>query len=78
MIITSRGFTSGYSDTRDQNGPRDLIIDKSAWPGASGIPIFRGNGAVIGILVRRGIDNGSGLAVGRPASFIEEVLNQRG
>jgi hypothetical protein len=76
--ITSRGFTSGYSDTRDEKGPRDLIIDKSAWPGVSGSPIFLENGAVVGILVRRGIDNGSGLAMGRPASFIAKVLSQRG
>jgi hypothetical protein len=76
--ITSRGFTSGYSDTRDEKGPRDLIIDKNAWLDASGSPIFLENGAVIGILVRRGIDNGSGLAMGGPASFIAKVLSQRG
>jgi hypothetical protein len=62
----------------DEKGPRDLIVDKNAWPGASGSPIFLENGAVIGILVRRGIDNGSGLAMDRPASFIEKVLAQRG
>jgi hypothetical protein len=76
--ITSRGFTSGYSDTRDEKGPRDLIIDKNAWLSASGSPIFLENGAVIGILVRRGIDNGSGLAMGGPASFLAKVLSQRG
>jgi hypothetical protein len=75
--LTSRGFTSGYSNTRDEKGPRDLIIDKSAWPGASGSPIYLENGTVIGILLVRGINNGSGLTWGRPASFIEKVLAQR-
>lgn len=77
LPITSRGFIATYRDTRDETGPRELVIDKAAWPGASGSPIYLENGHVIGILLDRGVGEAVGIAFGRPASFIERLLAQR-
>lgn len=75
--ITSRGFIATYRNTSDKMGPRELIIDKPNWPGASGSPIFLENGRVIGIILQRGIGNALGITIGRPAAFLERVLAQR-
>lgn len=77
LPITSRGFTAAYRDIRDDRGPRELVVDKTTWPGASGSPIYLENGMVIGILLQRGIGDGAGITIGRPASFIEGLLAQR-
>ena len=47
-----RGFTAAYRDIRDDRGPRELVVDKTTWPGASGSPIYLENGMVIGILLQ--------------------------
>jgi S1-C subfamily serine protease len=75
--VTSRGFTAAYRDAQDERGPRELIIDKTAWPGASGSPIYIEDGRVIGIVLARGTGEGAGIAIGRPASFIERLLAER-
>lgn len=75
--ITSRGFVATYRDARDELGPREFLIDKPNWPGASGSPICLENGKVIGIILQRGIGDALGITVGMPASFIERVLAQR-
>lgn len=75
--ITSRGFIAAYRGATDDAGPRELLIDKPNWPGASGSPIYLENGSVIGILVQRGVGEGAGITIGRPAKFIERLRAQR-
>jgi S1-C subfamily serine protease len=74
--ITSIGSVAGYMDLGDRKDAFDIVIDKAAWPGASGSPLYVGNGKVIGIILRRGKEEGSGLAFARSASLITEFLSQ--
>lgn len=75
--LSSVGNVSGYVRTReDGRGPRAIIMDKSAWPGASGSPMYLGNGKVVGLVGQRGINDGSGRAIGIPSRLIQEFLAQ--
>jgi len=64
--ITSKGFIASYFAIEDW-----FAIDKPAWPGASGSPVYDAKGYVIGILIKRGTNDGTGLAFARP---IDPVL----
>jgi len=73
--LSSVGNVSGYVRTRDDGrGPRSMIMDKEAWPGASGSPLYLANGKVIGLLSRRGINDGSGRTIAVPSRLIQEFL----
>ena len=39
-----------------------LVIDKNAWPGASGSLVFDSKGNIVGMVVQRGFNDASGLA----------------
>ena len=69
--VTSKGYVAGYAPFSER-----LVIDKSAWPGASGSPIYDGNGNVIGMITETGIDYGAGLAYALPASAILKFLGE--
>jgi hypothetical protein len=72
--ITAVGFIGGY--TKDAEGRQTIILDRTAWPGASGSPIYLQNGHVIGIVLSRGTGDAIGLAYGRARlqRFVEEFL----
>src|SRR6266403_2459999 len=67
--ITSKGNLATYTAV-----DKRLIIDKPAWPGASGSPVYIEGGKVIGLIVRRGTNEGAGLAYARPTSVILDFL----
>jgi len=67
--LTARGFLAGYRNPSRVGGER-WILDRAAWPGSSGSPVYLDDGRVIGIIIQRGINDGSGLAYARPASQI--------
>jgi hypothetical protein len=70
--ITSKGFLASYRARE-----RMLLVDKTAWPGASGSPVYVGSGAVIGVLIRRGHGDSEGLAYARAIEPIREFLLRR-
>ncbi len=75
--LSSVGNVSGYARTReDGRGPRAIIMDKGAWPGASGSPLYLANGRVVGLLRLRGINDGTGRTIGTPSRLIQEFLAQ--
>jgi hypothetical protein len=75
--LSSVGNISGYVVTRnDGRGPRSIIMDKEAWPGASGSPLYLANGKVVGLLRQRGINDGTGRTIGTPSRLIREFLSQ--
>ena len=69
--ITSMGNIASYIKMDNL-----IIIDKNAWPGASGSPVYLADGKVIGILIKRGINDGSGLAYAVTTESILEFLRE--
>ncbi len=69
--ITSIGNIASYIKSDNL-----IIIDKNAWPGASGSPVYLSNGKVIGILIKRGINEGSGLAYAITAESAFKFLSK--
>ncbi len=75
--ISSIADVAGYSDAANDNlGPRTIVIDTIAWPGASGSPIYTIDGKVVGMVRARGTGDGEGLSYGRPARFIQQFLTE--
>ncbi len=70
--ITSKGYIASYDPST-----KKLIIDKTAWPGASGSPVYTTDGKVIGILIEKGTDNGAGLAFARPTDLAFDLLREQ-
>jgi S1-C subfamily serine protease len=55
----------------------ELVLDRAAWPGYSGAPVYLSDGRVIGILIAGGPDETPGMAIARPASSIRELLSEK-
>jgi len=69
--VTSKGYIAAYS-----GGDKKLLIDKSAWPGASGSPVYDADGKVIGLLIATGLAEGAGLTYAEPADVVLEFLSK--
>lgn len=74
---TSRGGVAQYRRRVPQN-TLDLVIDQSAWPGASGAPVYLSDGRVIGMLLARGTGEGLGTSVVRPSHVFQGILAAHG
>jgi S1-C subfamily serine protease len=55
--ITSQGIVGVYQAPEAPYGPKVLVVDKNAWPGASGSPVYTSNGKIIGVIVQRGLSD---------------------
>jgi Trypsin-like peptidase domain len=55
-------------------GATHILLDKTAWPGASGSPVYISNGNVIGLIIQRGEGAASGLAVACDSQAIGRFL----
>jgi hypothetical protein len=73
--ITSQGIIGTYRGPNPTLGPTELVVDKNAWPGASGSPIFDVNGRVVGMIIQRGFNDSSGLAFAIPSGVIKKFLS---
>jgi S1-C subfamily serine protease len=71
--VTSTGIVAGKGGA-DVPGYFDYVLDKSAWPGASGSPLYLADGKVIGLLRATGLSLGSGLTYARSAKAITDFL----
>ena len=76
--LSSRGNVATYRGSTDQEGSRELVIDKGTWPGASGSPVYGEDGNVLGIVLQRGLGDGIGISVARPSHFIATFLRSKG
>lgn len=70
--ITSKGYLASYDAVQ-----RKLIIDKAAWPGASGSPVYGPDGRVLAVIIERGDNVGAGLAYARPTDFLLDWLREQ-
>jgi S1-C subfamily serine protease len=70
--VTAKGFVS----TSSFHGavPDEVSIDRGAWPGASGSPLYLSNGRVIGIMTKSGNGITAGLSFARSAAAIVHFL----
>lgn len=69
MSVASKGFIATYFPVENWLG-----IDKLAWPAASGSPIYDAKGAVIAILIKRGVNEGAGITFAHPIDSVTEFL----
>lgn len=74
--ITSQGIVGTYRSANEKVGPQELVVDKNAWPGASGSPVYTANGKVIGMIVQRGSNEASGLAFAIPSRILVRILGE--
>jgi len=65
--LTSKGDVATYAGD-------DLIIDRAAWPGASGSPVYDGDGRVVGVVRQAGANVAGGLAFATPADKLQMFL----
>jgi V8-like Glu-specific endopeptidase len=72
--VTSKGSVAAY-DFGNASQP-EVVIDKNAWPGASGSPIYAGSGRVIGMLIETGSNAGAGLSYARTAAAVKAYLQK--
>jgi trypsin-like peptidase len=70
--ITSKGYIAGYRTLS-----KELVIDKSAWGGASGSSVYDGSGKVLGMIIKASSGEQIGLAFARPSSFILDFLREK-
>ena len=62
---------------RDGKVIPQLVLDRTAWPGFSGSPVFVSDGRVIGILFAGVINEGTAMTFLRPASAVREMIAKR-
>lgn len=69
--VTSKGEIAAFIP--DENL---LLIDKSAWPGASGSPVYDPQGKVLGLLFKRGTNESEGIAAAVPVESVATFLRE--
>jgi hypothetical protein len=75
--ITSVGNIAGQA-TMDDNDPWFFyLLDKTAWRGASGSPVYTEDGKVIGMIVRTGTDDSAGIGFARCSAAIQDLLTRK-
>lgn len=74
LPMTARGAITGYRSGGSRQA-FDILLDRSSWPGASGSPIFREDGQVVGIVIGTGVGEADGLSVGKSGVAIQAFLS---
>jgi len=76
---TARANVAGYqlvgTGTPQHLQAFGIVLDKAVWPGASGGPVYRQDGRVIGMLLQRGTGETAGLAFARHGARINDFLS---
>ena len=55
----------------------ELALDRAAWPGSSGSPVYLSDGTVIAILIANGKDYATGVTLARPSAQIRQFLSEK-
>ena len=76
--MTFRANVAAYRPVwRSEKVVPELVLDRGAWPGSSGSPVFLSDGRVIGILIASRTEEGATMTTLRPASAVRAVLTGR-
>lgn len=73
--LTSRGFVARYRPFA-RVPAAEIIIDKAAWPGASGSPLFLSDGRVVGVVRATGTQLAAGLAYAQSSAIIQQTIDK--
>jgi V8-like Glu-specific endopeptidase len=70
--VTGRAKVGDYGGEPNEATPKQITIDGSNWPGASGAPVYLSNGKVVGIILKRSNEE-SRRAFALSAAFIKKA-----
>ena len=62
---------------RNERPVDELLLDRAAWPGFSGSPVYLSDGQVIGVVVASQTDEGIAMTALRPVVSVKELLIRR-
>ena len=74
--ITSIGSVAGRAALDDNDPWFSYLLDKTAWLGASGSPVYTEGGKVIGMIVRTGTDEAAGIGIAQCSTAIVDLLTR--
>jgi V8-like Glu-specific endopeptidase len=74
LPVTGRGSISGYGSADDEH-VFEMWIDKNAWHGVSGSPVYLENGHVVGVVTATGLADAAGLSFVRTGLAIKAFLS---
>jgi V8-like Glu-specific endopeptidase len=73
--MTFRADVAAYRPVwRNEKVIPELLLDRAAWPGSSGSPVFLPDGKVVGILIAARTEEGTAMTSLRPVSAVRELL----
>src|SRR5215831_4638599 len=73
--MTLRANVAAYRPVwRNEKLVPEVLLDRGAWPGSSGSPIFLSDGRVIGILIAARTEEGTAMTNLRPVSAVRDLL----
>ena len=73
--MTFRANVSAYRPVwRNEHVVDELVMDRGAWPGSSGSPVFTSDGRAIGILIASRTEEGTAMTTVRSASAVRALL----
>ena len=76
-ISVRAGVAANRPVWRDGRVIPELILDRTAWPGFSGSPVFLSDGRVIGLLFAGVLEEGTAMTFLRPASAVRSMIAER-
>ncbi|HSC19457.1 MAG TPA: serine protease [Rhizomicrobium sp.] len=72
LPISSRGYIGAYAT--NPLGNTEIALDRAAWPGGSGSPVYDAQGKVVGLVSQAGEGAASGISFARASSSIVRFL----
>ena len=72
--MTFRANVAAYRPAwRNEKIVPEFVLDRSAWPGSSGSPVFLSDGRVIGIIIASRTEEGTAMTAVRSASIVGDL-----
>lgn len=75
--MTFRADVAAFRMPWPDDATPELVLDRATLPGFSGSPVYLADGRVVGIVVKEGKDEATGVTIARPASAFREMLEEK-